>query len=134
VLLDFGHNPAAIRAVVGLARTLLAERGHGALHVTIAMPGDRLDAELYDVAGAIAAGAPTQAIVREMPTELLRGRAPGAVPELLAAGLRDHGVANVALVATELDAAERALAGAHAGDVVLVLAHLDPAVDALVAP
>ncbi len=131
VVLDFGHNPAAIRAVIGFARALLAERGHGALHITIGMPGDRLDAELHDVAGAIAAGAPAQVIVRELPVELLRGRAPGAVPELLAAGLRDHGVATIELVATELDAVKRALAGARAGDLVLVLAHLDPAVDAL---
>ena len=69
--------------------------------------------------------------MRELPVELLRGRAPGAVPELLAAGLRDHGVATIELVATELDAVKRALAGARAGDLVLVLAHLDPAVDAL---
>ncbi len=132
LVLDFGHNPAAIRAVVGFARALLAERGHGALHVTIGMPGDRLDAELHEVAGAIAAGEPAQVIVRELPAELLRGREPGAVPALLAAGLLDHGVSTIEIADTELDAVKSALAGATAGDVVLVLTHLDPAVDALV--
>jgi cyanophycin synthetase len=133
VLLDFGHNPAAIRGVLALARGLLAERGHGALRVTIGMPGDRLDAELREVAQEIAAGAPTQVIVCELPAYLLRGRELGVVPVLLATGLREHGVANVAFAATELDAVTRALADARPGDLVVVLAHLDPAVETLLA-
>jgi cyanophycin synthetase len=131
VLLDFGHNPVAVRAVLALARALLAERGGGALRVTIGMPGDRLDTELHEVAQEIAASNPAQAIVRELPATLLRGRAPGAVPDLLAAGLRAHGVASVGFAATELEAVQRALADATAGDLVVVLTHLDPAVDAL---
>ena len=131
VLLDFGHNPAAIRGVLVLARGLLAQRGAGALRVTIGMPGDRLDAELHEVAREVAAGDPAQVIVRELPAELLRGRGPGAVPDLLAAGLREHGVSEIAFAATEVDAVERALADAQPGDLVLVLAHLDRAVDEL---
>ncbi len=130
VLLDFGHNPAAIRAVVSLARALLAERGTGTLRVTIGMPGDRLDAELAEVAREIAAGAPGQVIVREL-AGLLRGREPGAVPELLAFELRAHGVADVGFEPTELAAVKCALAAAQPGDLVLVLAHLDPAVEAM---
>ena len=133
VLLDFGHNPAAIRGVIALARELLAERRGGALRVTIGMPGDRPDTELREVAREIAAGAPAQVIVCELAAALLRGRAPGVVPDLLATGLRDHGVEEVAFAATELDAVRRALADAHPGDLVVVLAHLDPSVDTLLA-
>ncbi len=132
LLLDFGHNPAAIRGVVGLARAMLAERGHGALRITIGMPGDRLDAALHAIAGEIAAGQPAQVIVRELPEVLLRGRAPGAVTTVLAAGLRAHGVQQIAFAASELDAVQRALADAQPGDLILVLTHLDPAVRARV--
>ena len=127
VLLDFGHNPAAIRAVMALAKSLT----RGALRVTIGMPGDRLDGELRKLAQEIAAGNPAQVIVRELSADLLRGRAPGTIPEVIAAGLRDHGVANVALAASEVEAVQRLLGAAHPGDLVLVLTHLDPAVRAL---
>lgn len=132
VLLDFGHNPAAVRGVVGLARAMIQERGGGALRVTIGMPGDRDDAALHRIAGAIAAGQPAQVIVRELPT-MLRGRAPGEVPAVLATGLRAHGVDEIAFAENEVDAVKRALADAQPGDVVLVLTHLDPAVEALLA-
>lgn len=131
VLLDFGHNPAAVRGVVALARGLLAERGGGTLRVTIGMPGDRVDAELREVAAEIAAGGPAQVLVRELSADLLRGREPGVVPALLVAGLRDHGVANIVVVADEVEAVTRALADARPGDLVLVLTHVDPAVDTL---
>lgn len=133
VLLDFGHNPAAIRGVLALAHELVAERGDGALRVTIGMPGDRLDAELREVAREIAARTPAQVVVHELSEYLLRGRAPGEVPDLLASGLRTDGVANVGFAASELEAVTRALADARPGDVVVVLAHLDPAVDTLLA-
>lgn len=129
VLLDFGHNPIAIRSVMALARSLLDERG--ALRVTIGMPGDRLDDELREVATEIAAGAPAQVVVRELSADLLRGRAPGDVPARLVDGLRS--VRDVSIADSELEAVQRLLAGARPGDLVLVLTHLDPAVDALLA-
>jgi UDP-N-acetylmuramyl tripeptide synthase len=133
VLLDFGHNPVAIRGVLELARTLLAERDTGALYVTIGMPGDRLDDELRDVAREIAASAPTHVIVREMSTDLLRGRSPGEVPALLSAGLRARGVESISFAPNEVDALTQALSKARPGDLVVVLPHVEPAVDALLA-
>jgi len=129
VLLDFGHNPVAIRGVTALARSLLGDGG--ALRVTIGMPGDRLDSDLREVARTIAAADPIQAVVSELPTEYLRGRAAGELPAVIAAGLRDHGVREVSLAASELDAVKRLLADARAGDVVVVFTHLDPAVRTL---
>ena len=129
VLLDFGHNPAAIRNVSALARSLLG--AGGALRVTIGMPGDRLDGDLREVAKTIAEADPAEAVVSELPAEYLRGRAPGELPAIVAAGLRDHGVANVTLAASELAAVTQLLATAHPGDVVVVFTHLDPAVPAL---
>jgi UDP-N-acetylmuramyl tripeptide synthase len=123
VILDFGHNPAAVRGVIALARSLA---GEGALRVTIGMPGDRPDEDLIEVAAAITAGAPAQVVVRELPAHL-RGRAHGEVPARLAAALGG----GVAIVADELTAVRRLLAAAEPGDVLLVLVHLDPAVEDL---
>lgn len=120
VILDFGHNPAAVRGVIALARSLA---GAGALRVTIGMPGDRPDDELIEVAAAISAGQPAQVVVRELPAHL-RGRAHGEVPARLAAALGG----TVAVVADEITAVRRLLHGAAPGDVILVLVHLDPAV------
>ncbi|MCX5744222.1 MAG: Mur ligase family protein [Proteobacteria bacterium] len=135
VLLDFGHNPAAVRAVVALARALLASKG-GALHVTIGMPGDRDDVELAAVAHEIAGGAPAHVVVRELPEYLFRGRVAGEVPGLLVAALRRAGLAAdaISLVRDEIEAVTRLLAMARPGDLVLVLVHLAPEVDALLLP
>ena len=134
VLLDFAHNPAAIRSVLGLARDLLAETG-GVLRVSIAMPGDRTVADVLAVTDAIAAGSPTRVIVREMPAHLHRGRPAGEMPDLLAQHLRRAGVAADAidLVATEPAAVALAIAASAPGDLVVLLAHVDPAVEVLLA-
>jgi cyanophycin synthetase len=129
VLLDFGHNPVAIRGVTALALSLLGEAG--ALRITIGMPGDRLDSDLREVARTIAAAKPVQAIVSELPAEYLRGRPPGEIPAVIAAELRDQRVPEVSLAASELVAVTRLLADARPGDVVVVFTHLDPAVLAL---
>ena len=114
------------RRVVGFARALLAERGkrRAARHDRHARRPPRRGAPRGR--GRDCRGRARASRRERLPAELLRGRAPGAVPELLAAGLRDHGVAAIEIAATELDAVKRALAGARAGDVVLVLTHLDP--------
>jgi cyanophycin synthetase len=132
LLIDFAHNPAAIRSVLALAQDLVRDHG-GALHVSIGMPGDRTDADVSAVADAIAAGKPARVIVREMPPALHRGRPPGDMPALIAKHLARAGVAADAVetVATESAAMIHALAGAAAGDLVVLLAHVDPTVDAL---
>ncbi len=130
VLLDFGHNSAAVRGVIGLARALVAPPH--ALRVTIGMPGDRSDAELAEVARQIAAGAPADVVVRELGAHLLRGRAHGAAAAVIAAELARAGI-RVARAEDEPAAFDMLLAASQPGDLVLVLVHLDPAVDARVA-
>jgi len=124
VLIDFGHNPVAVRNVLAFARTL----GTGALRVTIGIPGDRTDDDLREVARTIAAASPTQVVVRELGPDYLRGRAPNTIAPLLAAAIPDSTIA-----ADELSATRALLAAARPGDVVVVLVHLDSRVDALLA-
>jgi UDP-N-acetylmuramyl tripeptide synthase len=129
VMVDFAHNPAAVRGVLGLCRALVGEHGH--LWASIGMPGDRPDSEIAEVAAAIAAAAPSRVFVRELP-EHLRGRPPGAVSALLEHTLARSGIA-VSHAKGELAAVEDALAMARAGDLVVIFTHLDPAVDAMLA-
>ncbi len=131
VLLDFGHNAAAVHGVIGLARSFVTAPG-ARLRVTIGMPGDRSDAELGEVARGIAAGGPAEVVVRELGPGLLRGRAPGATSAVLAAALAAAGV-SVRHAKSELAALELLLAASQPGDLVLVLVHIDPAVDARLA-
>ncbi|MBK9030170.1 MAG: Mur ligase [Myxococcales bacterium] len=130
VLVDFGHNPAAVRGVIALAASLCT----GRLFVSLGMPGDRPDDELVEVARAIAAARPHQVRVHELPDHQ-RGRAPTVVPRLLtdamvAAGLD---VDAVRAAAGEVAAVAAALGVAGPGDVVLVLVHLDDDVYRLLA-
>jgi UDP-N-acetylmuramyl tripeptide synthase len=129
LLVDFGHNPAAVRAVLGLARHLA---GSGRLFVTLGMPGDRPDRELDDICQELASAQPALVLLRELPDHL-RGRDAGAVPALLAASLLSHGLPRdqIRLAAGERAAVDEALSLARPGDLVLVLTHLDPEVDAL---
>jgi cyanophycin synthetase len=81
VLLDYAHNPAAIRAIGDLAR------GCGAREVdaVIGVPGDRADALIEECARA-AADVFDRVIVRE--DRNLRGRGAGEVAGLLTAAFR----------------------------------------------
>lgn len=123
VLIDFGHNPAGIRGIAGLARALT---GPGRLFVSTGMPGDRPDEELSEVAAEIAAVQPDRVVVRELPG-YLRGREPGAVPTLLRAGLEAAGVSSQVIESAEneVDSLRHCLELARPGDMILVLAHLE---------
>ena len=129
VMIDFGHNPAAVRGVLGLARALV---GAGRLFVTVGLPGDRPDAEIVAVAHELAAAHPAHAFVLEL-ADYLRGRAPGAVPRLIRTTLAEAGMPAAAIseASGEPDALRQALAIARPGDLVLVLAHVDDAALAL---
>jgi cyanophycin synthetase len=125
VLLDFGHNPAAVRAALGLAGALRAERG-GRLMVITGAPGDRTDAEIEDIARAVSEARPEHVFVREL-VDYLRGREAGVVPMLLRRALLAHGLAEdrFALAGSEIEALGAALDRAREGDVVALLVHLD---------
>jgi UDP-N-acetylmuramyl tripeptide synthase len=117
LILDFGHNPEAVRAVLALARSL---RGAGRLGVVAGQPGDRRDDAIRAVGAEIGAAAPDRVFVHEL-RGYERGREPGVVPALLAASL---GVAHE-IAEGEVDAIARAFAWARPGDVIVVMPHLE---------
>jgi UDP-N-acetylmuramyl tripeptide synthase len=133
IFLDFGHNPEGVRAVMKLVSTLRREAEaktlrRGSLTIVTGSPGDRSDQEIIDVACILHEERPDRVFVREL-GEYLRGRAPGDVPALYRKTLVDRGFAPeaFAVVDSEVDALARALHGAHPGDFVAVLVHLDHA-------
>lgn len=129
IIIDFGHNPAAVRGVLGLARALL---GSGRLHVVIGLPGDRPDSELLQIARELRAAQPSAVYLVEL-TGYLRGRQPGEVPQLLREELISAALPAEALHHADGEVAglEQALSAAHSGDLILVLPHVDDEVYAM---
>jgi cyanophycin synthetase len=133
VLVDFGHNPDGVRAVMGLCAALrrrpsvdVEGAGPGRFTVIVGLPGDRREQDFSEVAREIAAGRPDRVLVHDLPG-YLRGRAEGEVPELLRRALLGCGMAAdaVAWAAGETAALEQALDTARPGDFVLILAHIE---------
>jgi cyanophycin synthetase len=118
VILDYGHNAAAVGMMVQLAERLDVK---GRRIVVLAAPGDRRDVDILDI-GRVAAGKFDRYICRR--DDRLRGRGPDDVPRLLAQGLRDQGVpeAQIACVPDEQEATLQALREAAPGDLLLVFA------------
>lgn len=124
VVLDFGHNPQGVRAVMSLVTSL--RRGSGRLFVVTGSPGDRTDEEIEGVARIIHEARPDRVFVREL-KDYLRGRSAGEVPALFQRTLGALGMleAAFAIATSEVDALERAFADAAPGDFVVVLVHID---------
>jgi cyanophycin synthetase len=118
VILDYAHNPPAMRAMVDLVDRLDVE---GRRILVYAAPGDRRDEDIAAMA-EIAAGHFEHYIVRR--DDNPRGRGPDEVPRMLRDGLLASGVADDAIevIADEVDATDRALQLAAPGDLVILLA------------
>ncbi len=137
VVVDFAHNAAAMAALWSLIGHLVQSRrakgGTPTVHFCIGAPGDRLDAELLALADAIVDGAraagvlDTLSVVCRELHDYLRGRAPGAVPALLADRLRARGVTDIAFAADDVCALALALQQAQPGDVVVLTPLVDQA-------
>lgn len=125
VLLDFGHNPDGVRAVLQLVRSL-REKNPGKLFVLAASPGDRSDADIEAVVRELAELSPHRVIVREL-HDYLRGRELGAVPGIYRRVLAELGFAGeiFELAESEVDSLDRALSQAVPGDLVVMLVHMD---------
>jgi UDP-N-acetylmuramyl tripeptide synthase len=125
VLLDFGHNPEAVRAVLRLVAALIEARP-GRLFVVTGSAGDRSDDEIVAVAQAIAAAGPERVLVRELHA-YLRGRAVGDVPRLFGEAFERAGIGaeRFAVVESEVAALESLFREARPGDVIAVLVHVD---------
>ncbi|MDF1701017.1 MAG: cyanophycin synthetase, partial [Planctomycetota bacterium] len=116
VILDYGHNPAAVKAMVDLSDRLDV---HGRRLVLLAAPGDRRDEDVAEIA-RIAAGHFDHYILRR--DDSLRGREPSEIPDLLRKHLRDAGVEEerIQIIPDETEATEAALRFASQDDLLLV--------------
>lgn len=114
VVLDYGHNPPAVAAVLEVARHLT----RGRLLGVIGIPGDRRDEDA--VALGRAAAVCDAVVIKE--DRDLRGRAPGEVAALLRQGCVAGGMVphHVHVELREPAAVRKALSLARPGDTVVV--------------
>lgn len=114
VLVDYGHNPEAFRAVA----RMVSRWGVGRVTCVASVPGDRAD-WLIEECGRVLARSFDRLVVKEDADR--RGRAPGATAELVRRGaLLAAPGRECAVVLDERAAVERALGEAAPGDLVIV--------------
>ena len=118
VIFDYAHNAHAVGVMADLAQRLDVR---GRRIVVVAGPGDRRDEDIRDIAGAVA-GRFDHYICRR--DDSLRGRAGDEVPKMIAAVLREKGVADsaITLIPDEQEAIDAALHMGLPGDLLLVFA------------
>jgi len=117
VILDYAHNPAAVRAMCKLVGKFDVD---GRRIAVIAAPGDRRDEDIRNIA-AIAAGHFDHYICRR--DDNPRGRGSDEVPVMLKNRLLEAGVeaGRIEVIPDEQEAVARALEVAAPGDLVLIL-------------
>ncbi|MBM4359905.1 MAG: cyanophycin synthetase, partial [Deltaproteobacteria bacterium] len=117
VIVDYGHNPAAMAAMAELVVAMRRKRAIG----VIGGAGDRRDEDIRDL-GRVAAGAFDHVIVKEDPDR--RGRPVGESARLVVEGLVAGGLAEDRIVVEveESLAVDRGLALAEPGDLLVVFA------------
>lgn len=118
VILDYGHNPAAVQAMADLARRL--DCG-GRRICVLSAPGDRRDEDIEEIA-RIAGKVFDRIVVRR--DDDLRGRGADEVPKLLEAALLASGYPKeqIVVLPDEQEAILAGLAAARAGDLLLIFA------------
>jgi cyanophycin synthetase len=126
VLLDFGHNPHGLRAILRMARGLVDDTPNGRLCITIGQAGDRSDDDLRALAEEVHAKNPQRVMLRETPG-YERGRAVGEVTGILRGYLLEqgHDPGEVSVHGNEVDAMQEALAWSRPGDLVVHLVHIE---------
>ena len=118
VILDYGHNPAAIAAMSDLADRLDVK---GRRLVVAAMPGDRRDEDIIAAAKELAGHFDHYYL---KPDDDRRGRGEMEVPKMIREALLQSGVKDdqITLVPSEVEGIERGLSAAQAGDLLVVFA------------
>ncbi len=118
VIFDYGHNAHAVSMLAELAGKLEVR---GRRLIVVAGPGDRRDEDIRAIASAVA-GKFDHYICRR--DDALRGRASDEVPKMIAAVLREQGVAEgaITIVPDEQEAIEHALKMGRQGDLLLIFA------------
>ncbi|WP_437631996.1 cyanophycin synthetase [Sorangium sp. So ce854] len=121
VLVDYGHNPGALRATCALAAQWEGRRITG----VVSLPGDRSNALLEACACEIAAGGFHRVLVKDDGD--LRGRAAGEVPALVQRVVKEVKPGQPCqVVLDEREAIELALATAEPGEVIVVFTEEAP--------
>jgi len=117
VILDYAHNPAAVRAMCKLVERFEVD---GRRIVVLAAPGDRRDEDIRNIA-RIASGGFDHFICRC--DDNRRGRGPDEVATMLRETLLESGVdaGQIEVIPDEQEATAKALQIAAPGDLVLVL-------------
>ncbi|HQU68076.1 MAG TPA: cyanophycin synthetase [Albidovulum sp.] len=118
VILDYGHNSAAIAAMAGLADRLDVK---GRRLVVAAMPGDRRDEDILASARELAGHFDHYFL---KPDDDRRGRGEMEVPQMLRDELLKSGVPadQITLMPSEMEAIDLALASAQPNDLLVILA------------
>ncbi|MGH8443257.1 MAG: cyanophycin synthetase [Nevskiaceae bacterium] len=116
VILDYGHNPAAIQAMTGL---VVRMKPRGKRIVQIGAPGDRRNEDYETIARIIAGHFDTYICDRD---DDLRGRKPEEVPTLMREYLLKAGVkdSQILVIPEEPKALDAMLKMAQPGDLLLV--------------
>ncbi|HMI54951.1 MAG TPA: cyanophycin synthetase, partial [Gemmatimonadaceae bacterium] len=116
VLVDYAHNPAAIKGLMELVQSIDANHRIG----VVAVPGDRRDDDLRAV-GRLAASL-DYVIVRE--DQYRRGREEGDAADLIVDGLRDGGLreSQYETIYNEKEAIDHAMQRMQDNDLVMILA------------
>ncbi|NVB42240.1 cyanophycin synthetase [Pseudenhygromyxa sp. WMMC2535] len=116
VILDYGHNPAAVAAMSETAGRMDVL---GRRLVVLAAPGDRRDEDIVGIAAHAATTFDHFVLRRD---DRLRGREPGEVTALLRRGLEQAGVASdrVTVIEDEQEAVEAALAMGGRDDLLVI--------------
>ena len=116
VILDYGHNAAAVKAMCDLVGRLDVS---GRRIVVLSAPGDRRDEDIHEI-GRIAAGRFDRYVCRR--DDSLRGRKPDEVPGLLREALLAHGTPDdaITVIPDERAAVDAVLREAGPGDLVLI--------------
>ncbi len=114
-ILDYGHNPAAIRALGQLVERLRPT--HGRVIGVISVPGDRRDDDIREV-GRTAAAFFDDLVFRERPDG--RGRGAGDVLRLLQEGAEEAGHTSIRVAADEAAAMDLAMRSAEPNDLVIM--------------
>jgi len=116
VILDYGHNPAAIEAMSRLVDQLAPE---GRRICVLTLPGDRRNEDIAEAA-RIVSGHFDHFICRR--DDGLRGRTSSEVPEIMQAELLKNGVAKdaISVIPKETEAVDAALNMGQPGDLLLI--------------
>lgn len=115
VILDYGHNEAAVGAMVDLVDRL---KPRGRRIVCVTCPGDRRDEDVAAIAAKVAGHFDTYICHRD---DDLRDRRPDEMPQLMRAALIAEGVAPevITIIEEEEKALDAALSQAEPDDLVL---------------